>query len=91
MKKSNTTTHEDMFKFLHERNDRVRNVLDVSVKVDDDNYGSAGEHYIVKCEMVIPDYNLPLNNLIGREDAVCLVDAQEFLKWRDKKDSVIWI
>ena len=66
-------------------------MLDSKLRDIDDTDGHVGEHFLVKCVIAVPDTNVPVSNMLGREERTCLVDAAEFYKWLNAENSIKWI
>ena len=95
------TVFESMLEFLkQEEGDpfqvlpRVREVLSIKLKDCDDDYGPIGEHYVVKCKMLLRNTAYTKENTITKGkvyEATCLVNVREFDKFRSVKNKVIWL
>lgn len=100
------TTRESMLKFLCERmkkpdgqlmlpdvTPKIQQVLEIKLKDDDDDNGSAGEHYVVKCQMLHWVVTGTSNNsgVFEQYEATCLVDRREFDKFVNKEKAIIWL
>ena len=71
--------NEDMLRFRKEMGVvTLIEVHSVKVKDCDDEIGCIGEHYVVNCEV----------KNIG--DRTCYVDREEFKKFREMKQVIIW-
>ena len=80
---------------------RVQKVLGIKLKDCDDDYGAIGEHYIVKCKMRFRNhstaptgYGIDISDSNPKSktyEATCLVSRKEFDKYRNEKQTVIWI
>lgn len=71
-----------IYDFIKRTTPFLAQVLDVKLR---------DEHYIVKCLVAVPDTNVPVSNMIGREERTCLVDVTEFNKWIKGENSIKWI
>lgn len=95
------TVFESMHEFLKEQEGepfevkpRVQKITSIKLKEDDDDFGAAGKHYIVKCKMLIKNtaFSKPNTIIKGKVyDATCLVDAHVFNEYREKTNKVIWL
>jgi len=72
---------------------KIQKVLDVKIKEEDDDYGAMGERYIVKCLMLRYANTGTNRNAITpiQEEAICLVDVNEFKKFVNKENAIIWL
>ena len=81
---------EDLYEFIKLKTPNLKEVLDFSIKKCDDEEGAIGEHYIVRCILLIPDSTSTVFTTIESK-RTCLVDRQEFQKWKRKEDSIRWV
>ncbi len=77
---------------------KINRVLDVKIKDCDDDYGAMGEHYMVKCEMLV--YTNTGTGTVSDcfksgtfeyIESTCLVNIAEFKKFVRKQHSIIWL
>jgi hypothetical protein len=100
------TTRESMLKFLFERmkksdgqlmlpdvTPKIQQVLEIKLKEDDDDNGAAGEHYVVKCQMLhwVVTGTSRDAGVFEQYEATCLVDRREFDKFVNKEKAIIWL
>lgn len=82
---------KQIFDFIKLKTPNLKEVLDVKTKDYDDENGFIGEHYEVRCLLKVPDTNIPIENMLGEREKICLVDKQEFKRWVKGESSVKWI
>ena len=82
---------KQIFDFIKLKTPNLKEVLGVKVKDYDDENGFIDEHYEVRCLLSVPDTNIPIQNMLGEREKICLVDKQEFNKWVKGESSVKWI
>lgn len=82
---------KELFDFIKTKNPYIKEVLDFTIKKDDDDFGAIGEHYVVKCLIYVPDPTIPIHNMLGEIERTCLVDVNEFNNSLKGAKSVIWI
>ena len=72
---------------------KIQMVTSIKLKEDDDDRGAAGDHYIVKCQMLhwVVTGTSRDSGVFEQYEATCLVDRQEFDKYNRKEKSIIWI
>lgn len=72
---------------------KISRVLDVKIKDYDDGHGTMGEHYVVKCEMLVYTNTgtTPSGGTFEYVESTCLVDVTEFKKFVSKQHSIIWL
>jgi len=72
---------------------KIQSVLGIKIKEDDDDRGAAGDHYIVRCQMLrwVVTGTVPQSGVFEQYEATCLVDRQEFDKFNRKEKSIIWL
>jgi len=82
--------NDDLFEFIKLKTPSLEKIIEYSLKDTDDEDGYIGEHYIVKCLLISPSYTstIPIDTLVER---TCLVDRDEFRRWKRKEDSIRWI
>jgi hypothetical protein len=82
---------EQIFEFIKIKTPNLLEVLDVKLKDTDDEYGIINEHYIVRCLLQAPDTSIPVYNMLGERERVCLVSVSEFNSWLKNENSIKWI
>ena len=95
------TIFESMLEFLKEQEvepfhvlPRVQRIIGIKLKEDDDDYGAARQHYIVRCEMLNKTIAYSEENTVTEGklyETKCLVNAIEFDNYRQKRNKVIWL
>jgi hypothetical protein len=72
---------------------KINQVLSFKIKDCDDDYGAMGEHYVVKCKMLVytDTGTAPSGGTFKYIESTCLVDVIEFKKFVSKQHSVIWL
>lgn len=70
---------------------KIQQVLEIKMKENDDNYGAMGEHYVVKCKMLVYTNTgtTPSGGVFENVDATCLIDVAEFKKLSEEKQ-IAW-
>jgi hypothetical protein len=83
-------TKSQIFDFIKTKTPNLKEVIDVKIKDTDDDYGTIGEHYIVKCLVTRIS---PMSPTGFKEDVekTCLVSVSEFKKWIRKEESIKWL
>ena len=69
----------------------VEEVVDVTTKDYDDDYGAIGQHYIVTTKIRVPDFTLTNGNQTKLVEAKCLVSVKLFLNFVEKHRAIIWL
>ena len=69
----------------------VEEVIDVKAKEDDDEYGAAGQHYIVTVKIRVPDFHFTTSDQTKIVDAKCLVNVRQFNDFVEKHKAIIWL
>ena len=64
---------KQIFDFIKVKTPNLKEVLDVKVKDYDDENGFINEHYVVKCLLKVPDTNIPIENMLGEREKICLI------------------
>lgn len=82
---------EQMFKFLQRKTPNLLKVKSVKLKDIDDDNGSINEHYIVNCLLQTPDTSIPINNVLGRKEKICLVNVSVFNDWLNGENCIKWL
>ena len=82
---------QEMFDFIKINTPNLDDVIAVKLLDNDEEYGSIGEFYIVKCLLAVPDYSVPINNLFDKHEKTCLVNSKEFKRWLSQKNAITWI
>jgi hypothetical protein len=82
---------KQIFDFIKLKTPNLKEVLSFKTKDYDDANGYISEHYEVRCLLSVPDTNIPIDNMLGEQEKICLVDKQEFNKWVNGESSVKWI
>ncbi len=84
-------TKNQIFNFIKAKTPNLKEVIDVKIKDTDDDYGTIGEHYIVKCLVI--QINPMAPNGVFKEDVerTCLVSTSEFRKWIRKEKPIKWL
>jgi hypothetical protein len=82
---------KQIFDFIQRKTPNLLEVLEVKLKDTDDDYGFINEHYEVRCLLQVPDPSMPINNMLGKKEKICLVNISEFNDWLKGEDSVIWV
>jgi hypothetical protein len=82
---------EQIFEFIKIKTPNLLGVLEVKLKDTDDEYGIINEHYIVRCLLQAPDTSIPVYNMLGERERVCLVSVSEFNSWLKNENSIKWI
>lgn len=80
-----------MFEFIKSKTPNLLEVFIIESKDYDDENGAAYEHYIVKCQIAVPDTDYPIYNLFGKKESTCLVNIEEFCRWLKNEKSIKWI
>lgn len=80
-----------MFDFIKKKTPNLVKVFSVESKDYDDENGAAYEHYIVKCQIAVPDLSYTVMNMFGKKDATCLVNIEEYRKWVKNEECIKWI
>jgi hypothetical protein len=80
----------DLFEFIKLKTPSLKSVVDYSLKDYDDEDGAIGEHIIVKCILSVQDTSAT-TFAFKEEVRTCLVDRDEFRKWKRKEDSIKWL
>lgn len=86
-------TKDYMFGFLKQEANTtfVEEVVDVKAKEDDDEYGAAGQHYIVTVKIRVPDFSYTTGNQTKIVETKCLVNIRQFNNFVEKHKAVIWL
>ena len=82
---------KQIFDFIKLKTPNLKEVLDVKTKDYDDENGFIGEHYEVRCLLQVPDTSIPINNMLGKKEKICLVSVSEFNSWLKGEDSIKWV
>lgn len=82
---------EQIFNFIQRKTPNLLKVLDVKLKDTDDEHGIINEHYVVRCLLQVPDTSIPINNMLGKKEKICLVSVSEFNSWLKGEDSIKWV
>jgi hypothetical protein len=82
---------KQIFDFIKRKTPNLLKVMDFKLKIADDDHGVINEHYIVRCLLSVPDTAIPINNMLGKTEKICLVDRQEFNNWLKSEDSIKWV
>ena len=82
---------KQIFDFIQRKTPNLKKVLDVKTKDYDDENGFINEHYEVRCLLKVADTSIPIENMLGEREKICLVDKQEFNRWVKGESSVKWI
>jgi hypothetical protein len=82
---------KQIFDFIKLKTPNIKKVLEVKIKDYDDENGLINEHYEVRCLLRVPDTSIPLENMLGESEKICLVDTQAFNMWIKNESSVKWI
>ena len=82
---------KQIFDFIKLKTPNLKEVLDVKIKDCDDENGLINEHFEVRCLLKVPDTNIPIENMLGEQEKICLVHKQEFNRWMKSESSVKWI
>ena len=69
----------------------VEEVVDVKTKEDDDEYGAAGQDYIVTVKIRVLDNSLTSGNQTKIIEKKCLVSIRQFIHFVEKHNAVIWL
>ena len=84
----------DLFEFIKLKCSNLKEVVSYKIKdYDDEDGGAIGEHYIVDCILNATQYrHVTLSKTSTLEiKRTCLVDRDEFRRWRRKENSIKWI
>lgn len=76
---------KQIFDFIKRKTPNLLKVLNVKLKDTDD------EHYVVRCLLQVPDPSIPMNNMLGEKEKICLVSVSEFNNWLKSEDSIKWV
>jgi|APGre2960657404_1045060.scaffolds.fasta_scaffold177664_2 hypothetical protein len=82
---------KQIFNFIQRKTPNLLKVLEVKLKDTDDEHGIINEHYVVRCLLQVPDTSIPIDNMIGNEEKICLVSVSEFNSWLKREDSIKWV
>ena len=82
---------EQIFNFIQRKTPNLLKVLEVKLKDTDDEHGIINEHYVVRCLLQVPDTSIPINNMLGKKEKICLVSVSEFNSWLKREDSIKWV
>lgn len=82
---------KQIFDFIRQKEPNLLKVLDIKLKDYDDDDGFINEHYIVRCLLQKPDTSIPINNMLGETEKICLVSVSEFNKWLRGENSIKWV
>lgn len=82
---------KQIFNFIQRKTPNLLKVLEVKLKDTDDEHGIINEHYVVRCLLQVPDPSIPIDNMIGKEEKICLVSVSEFNSWLKREDSIKWV
>ena len=82
---------KQIFNFIQRKTPTLLKVLEVKFKDTDDEHGITDEYYVVRCLLQAPDISIPINNMLGEKEKVCLVNISEFNSWLKSEDSIKWI
>lgn len=82
---------EKLFTYIHKKTPLLKEVLSFRLKDTDDDYGFAGEHYIVNCLIKQPNLSIPQYNLLDEKEATCLVNVLVFNNWLKQENSIKWV
>jgi hypothetical protein len=95
------TTKELMLEFISQRQGdptdntfpKIQQILEIKMKENDDEHGAMGEHYVVKCQMIVyrNTSTSPNGGVFEQCEATCLVDTHEFKKFVSKENAIIWL
>ena len=80
-----------IFDFIQRKTPNLLKVLEVKLKDTDDEYGFINEHYVVRCLLQVPDPSIPINNMLGKKEEICLVSVSEFNNWLKGENSIKWV
>lgn len=80
---------------LTDMEDKLKKHLDFCKKYPDTivgyEHGIINEHYVVRCLLQVPDTSIPINNMLGKKEKICLVSVSEFNSWLKGEDSIKWV
>jgi hypothetical protein len=82
---------KQIFNFIQRKTPNLLKVLEVKLKDTDDEHGIINEHYVVRCLLRAPDTSIPINNMLGKKEKICLVSVSEFNSWLKGEDSIKWV
>lgn len=82
---------KQIFNFIQRKTPNLLKVLEVKLKDTDDEHGIINEHYVVRCLLQVSDTSIPIDNMIGKEEKICLVSVSEFNSWLKREDSIKWV